>query len=207
MITINRQHTWRKAALALCLSLVGLMSLERVDNVIALQSATTAQESFPAPPAERGSIYIVKEKNELVPLPFETGTTPLRVNDVASSNKTSYVELKGERAATVITNDAPRFYLFVPDQPNVHPPLLVRLTTRRGARRVRAMAQEGLRGFGIAAEEIIKPHYRALGRPGDGMLYMEVRAREPLLPGEYAIVGTDLARIATFRVATASNGR
>jgi hypothetical protein len=65
------------------------------------------------------------------------------------------------------------------------------------------MAQKGLKGFAIYSEEIVKPHYRVLGR-ADGLLYMEISPRESLTPGEYAIIGTDLQRIATFRVAAAS---
>jgi hypothetical protein len=34
---------------------------------------------------------------------------------------------------------------------------------------------------------------------------MEVRPRVSLIPGEYAIIGDDLARIATFRVTAAAN--
>ncbi len=132
------------------------------------------------------------------------GTTPLRPDVVAKSDKRSYIELKGERGATTIADAAPRFYLFVPDRAGEHPPFIVRLANKRGARRVTAMAQRGLRGFAIASEEIIKPHYRVLAHDG-GMVYMEIRPREALLPGEYAIIGTDLTRIATFRVAAASN--
>jgi hypothetical protein len=66
------------------------------------------------------------------------------------------------------------------------------------------MAQKGYKGFAIDSEEIIKPHYRVLGRD-NGLIYMEIRPREPLMFGEYAIIGTDLARVATFRVAAASN--
>ena len=204
-VNINRQHTRWKTAIALGLTFLAAASIARVAAVAALAGELiTSQESFPAPPVERGSIYFADEKNALVPLPFEGGTTPLRINEVAGSDKIKYVELKGERAATTIKSDAPRFYLFVPDQANVHPPFLVRLTTKRGVRRVTAMMQRGQRGFAIDSEEIVKPHYRVIARDG-GMLYMEVRAREPLLPGEYAIVGTDLARIATFRVVAASN--
>jgi hypothetical protein len=164
-----------------------------------------AQETFPAPPSDRASIYIADERGALAPLAFEAGTTPLNVEAVAKGDKRSYVELKGERSATVITNVEPRFYLFVADDEHAKPPFVVRLTEKRGARRVTAMAQKGYKGFAIDSEEIVKPHYRVLGREG-GMLFMEIRAREPLLLGEYAIVGTDLQRVATFRVAaTASN--
>jgi hypothetical protein len=162
------------------------------------------QESFPAPPADRTLIYFADETNRLTPLPFETGVTPMRVDEVAGSDKRSYVEIKGERAATTITTDAPRFYLFVPDEKNVHTPFLVRLSGKGQARRVTAMRQRGQRGFAIDSEEIIMPHYRVLASDG-GMLYMEFRARQPLPPGEYAFIGVDLRRIATFRIGTASN--
>jgi hypothetical protein len=158
------------------------------------------QESFPAPPADRAPIYIADERGALAPLAFEAGTTPLSIETVAKGDKRSYVELKGERSATVITNVEPRFYLFVADDSHAKPPFIVRLTEKRGARRVTAMAQKGYKGFAIDSEEIVKPHYRVLGRE-DGMLFMEIRAREPLMLGEYAIVGTDLQRVATFRVA------
>jgi hypothetical protein len=162
------------------------------------------QETFPAPPADRTLIYIAGEKNTLTPLPFETGTTPLRVDAAAKSDKRSYVELRGERAATVITNDEPRIYLFLPDEASAKPPFVVQLSERRGARHVTAMAQKGYKGFAIVSSEIIKPNYRVLSREG-GMIFMEIRLREPLMLGEYAIIGTDLTRIATFRIAQAFN--
>ena len=160
------------------------------------------QETFPPPPADRALVYFTTENNALTTLPFETATTPLTMEKVAASDKRSYIELKGESAATVIKTGEPRFYLFLPDVPNVHPPFIVSLTARRGVRRVTAMAQKGLIGFAIDSAEIIKPHYRVLGSQG-GMLYMEIRPRYGLMPGEYAIIGTDLQRIATFRIAAA----
>lgn len=163
-----------------------------------------AQETIPAPPTDRTLVYFADEKGALTPLPFETGTTPLRVDMVARSDRRSYVELKGERATIVTTSDEPRFYLFLPDEANAKPPFIVRLSERRGARRVTAMAQKGYKGFAIVSDEIILPNYRVLGREG-GMIFMEIRPREPLMLGEYAIIGTDLSRIATFRVAQASN--
>lgn len=167
-------------------------------------NALVIQDSFPLPPSDRTLIYIADEKNVLTPLAFETGTTPLRVDAVAKSDKRSYVELKGEHAALLVTNDEPRFYLFLPDEANAKPPFVVRLSEKGNARRVTAMAQKDYKGFAIVSDEIIKPHYRVLSREG-GMIFMEIRMREPLMLGEYAIIGTDLQRIATFRVAAASN--
>ena len=159
-----------------------------------------AQETLPAPPADRALIYFADEhQSALTPLVFEEASTPLHVEEVAKGDKRSYVELKGEHAQTVITSLEPRFYLFLPDEPNAKPPFLVSLTAKRGARRVTAMAQKGYAGFAIDSEEIIKPHYRVIKREG-GMQFIEFRPREPLLYGEYAIIGTDLQRVATFSV-------
>ena len=164
---------------------------------------TAAQETLPAPPSDQALIYFADEHgNNLAPLAFEEGMTPLRVEQVAKGDKRSYVELKGEHAATVITGLEPRFYLFLPDEANAKPPFLVRLTEKGGARRVTAMAQKGYKGFAIDSEEIVKPHYRVIKREG-GSQFVEFRPREPLLYGEYAIIGTDLRRVATFRIMAA----
>jgi hypothetical protein len=189
--------------ISLALSVLCLLVSSGISSVgMPKLSAFTVQETFPSPPADQTLIYLADEKNALTPLPFETGATPLRVEMVATSDKRSYVEIKGEGSAQVITNDAPRFYLFLPDKPEAKPPFLVRLTGKGHARRVTAMAQKGYKGYAIAAEDIIKPHYRILSREG-GMQFMEIRMREPLPEGEYAIIGTDLQHIATFRLATA----
>jgi hypothetical protein len=160
-----------------------------------------SQEALPAPPADRTLIYTARAAgSDLTPLAFETGTTPLNVEAVAKGDKRSYIELKGERSATLINTGEPRFYLFLPDDPHAKPPFIVRLTEKRGSRRVSAMAQKGYAGFAVDSEEIVKPHYRVLGRE-NGMIFMEIRARELLMPGEYAVIGTDLRRVASFRVA------
>ncbi|HEX8138659.1 MAG TPA: hypothetical protein VF544_13920 [Pyrinomonadaceae bacterium] len=161
-------------------------------------SLSTTQADFPPPPADRTLVYVADERGALAALPFETGRMPIKTNEVAKSDKISYVELKGASAATLVKSDEPRLYVFVPDEQGTHVPFIVRLTQKRGARRVTAITQKGMRGYAIASEEIVKPRYRVLAREG-GMVYMEIRPREPLLPGEYAIVGTDLQRIASFR--------
>jgi hypothetical protein len=107
--------------------------------------------------------------------------------------------LQGEHAATAINNTLPRFYLFVQDVQNVRPPFMVRLTEKKRARRVEALTQKGMSGFAVPSEQIIRPRLLVLRREG-GMLFMQVSPREPLPPGEYAFVGADPARIATFRV-------
>lgn len=165
--------------------------------------SSTAQEFLPAPPADRGLVYTLDEQNKLVPLPFEAGQTPLRPNQIAKNTKVSYVELKGEHSATIMKTSLPRWFLFTYERPGAHPPFFVRLTPRRGARRVTAIAQRGFSGFAISSEEIIKPSIRVLAKEGE-QVFMELRPRTSLMPGEYAIIGDDLSRIATFRVLAAT---
>ena len=159
----------------------------------------TAQEFLPSPPSDRTLIYMLDEQNNLVPVPFEQGQTPLHPEQVAKSTKVSYIELKGEHATTVFKTATPRVFLFTYQRPGTHPPFLVWLTPHKGSRRVTAIAQRGMSGFAISSEEIIKPTVRGLVKEGD-LVFMEVRPRASLMPGEYAIIGDDLARIATFRV-------
>ena len=163
-----------------------------------------AQEFLPSAPPDRSLIYTLDDQNKLVPLPFEQGQTPLRPETTAKSTKVSYIELKGEHAATIFKTATPRVFLFTYQRPGVHPPFLVWLTLHKGARRVTAIVQRGMAGFAISSEEIIKPTVRGLMKEGD-LVFMEVRPRTSLMPGEYAIIGDDLARIATFRVTLTAN--
>ena len=163
--------------------------------------AQTTQEFLPSPPSDRGLIYFLDEQNKLLTLPFEQGQTPLHPDAVSKSTKVSFIELKGEHAATTLKTDMPRFFVFTYQRAGTHPPFLVWLTPHRGSRRVTAVAQRGLSGFAIASEEIIKPSIRVLAPAGD-QVFMELRPRTSLITGEYAIIGDDLARIATFRILT-----
>lgn len=157
------------------------------------------QEFLPSPPSDRTLIYTLDNQNKLQPLPFEQGRTPLHPEAISKSTKVSYIELKGEHAATVLNSPRPRLFLFTIERPGNHLPFLVYLTPRKGARRVTAIAQRGMAGFAISSEEIIKPSIRGLARDGE-QVFMELWPRASLAPGEYAIIGDDLARIATFRV-------
>ena len=159
----------------------------------------SAQEFLPSPPPDRSLIYTLDDQNKLVPLSFEQGQTPLRPETIAKNTKVSYIELKGDHAATIFKTATPRVFLFTYQRPGAHPPFLVWLTPHKGARRVTAIAQRGMSGFAISSEEIIKPTIRGLTKDGD-LVFMEVRPRTSLMPGEYAIIGDDLGRIATFRV-------
>ena len=162
--------------------------------------AASPQEFLPAPPTDRSLVYILDLENKLTPLPFEQGSTPLHSNTVAKETRTSYVEIKGEHAATILT-PMPRWFLFTSQRTGTHPPFLVWLTPHKDARRVTVVAQKGLGGFAIASEQIVKPSVRVLARLEGDNIFMEGRPRASLAPGEYAIIGDDLTRIATFRVA------
>src|SRR5437762_3301621 len=79
--------------------------------VIWVPSSSAQQEFLPSPPADHSLIYVLDQQNKLISLPFETATTPLRVEQVAKSTSTSYIELKGEHSATVLL-PTQRIFLF-----------------------------------------------------------------------------------------------
>lgn len=162
-----------------------------------------AQEFLPAPPADHGLIYVLDQQNQLMALPSEKAETPLHPEEISKSTKTSYIELKGEHSATVLPANT-RIFLFTIDHGGAHPPLIVWLTPRKGARRVTAIAQKGFKGFAISSEEIVKPAARGLAKNGEEV-FMELRPRASLMPGEYAIIGEDLNRVVSFRVAGPAN--
>ncbi len=164
-------------------------------------SVATGQEVLPAPPADRTLVYTLDEANKLVALPFEVGTTPLKTEAIAKNTKASYVEIKGEHAETVLPS-SPRIFLFTTQRTGTHPPFIVWLTPKHGTRRVTAVAQAGMAGFAISSAEIVKPILRVLNKFEGDEVFMELRPRISLDPGEYAIIGDDLKRIATFRVTT-----
>ncbi len=163
------------------------------------ESETAAQEFLPTPPADRAAVYFLTADNELRPLPFERGHTSLATERPAKETRAGFIELTGEHASAVIETSSPRIFLFTAQHAGSHPPFLVLLTARRGSRRVTAVAQQGLTGYAIASEQIIKPNVRVLGTFGEEV-FMEIRPRVSLMPGEYAIIGNDLGRIATFRI-------
>jgi len=167
--------------------------------VVFVARTDCAQEFLPSPPADRALIYVLDDQNKLVPLPFEQGQTPLHSDQVAKGTKVSYIELKGEHSATTLMT-APRLFLFTSSRQGTHPPFLVWLSSHGRARRVTAIAQKGMQGFAIDSEAIIKPSIRVLARLDGDQVFVELRPRSSLIAGEYAIIGDDLTRIATFRI-------
>src|SRR5262249_35930601 len=59
-----------------------------------------------------------------------------------------------------------------------------------------AKRNEGFRNF---IREIVKPSARGLAKNGEEV-FMELRPRASLMPGEYAIIGEDLTRVVSFRI-------
>ena len=167
--------------------------------VVFVARTDCAQEFLPSPPADRVLIYALDDQNKLMPLPFEPGQTPLHSDQVAKGTKVSYIELKGEHSATTLMT-APRLFLFTSSRQGTHPPFLVWLSPHGRARRVTAIAQKGMQGFAIDSEAIIKPSIRVLARLDGDQVFVELRPRSSLIAGEYAIIGDDLTRIATFRI-------
>jgi len=131
---------------------------------------SAVQEFLPSPPADRALIYILDDRDKLVPLRFEQGQTPLHSDQVAKGNKVSFIELKDEHSATNLMT-APRLFLFTSSRQGTHPPFLVWLTPHRGGRRVTAIAQKGMQGFAIDSEAIIKPSIRVLARPDGDQVF------------------------------------
>src|SRR5262249_1280135 len=79
--------------------------------VITYGGSSRSQELMPSPPADHTLIYTLDSRNNLPPLPFEQGQTPLRADKVARDEKVSYIEIKGTHAATVLKADT-RLFLF-----------------------------------------------------------------------------------------------
>src|ERR1043166_620454 len=110
--------------------------------VAAFTGAAAQQEFLPAAPADHSLIYVLDQQNHLLALPFERAETPLHPEQVAKSTRVSYIELKGDHSATVLSGSQ-RLFLFKSDSRGAHPPLLVWLTPHHGARRVTAIVQRG----------------------------------------------------------------
>src|SRR5581483_4637492 len=163
-----------------------------------LGSASRAQEFLPPPPSDHSLIYTLDGNNKLTALPFEQAESPVRPSEVAKSSKTSYLELRGEHAATVLA-PTQLLFVFVTDRGGAHTLMIVWLTPHRGSRRVTITTERGLAGFAVSSDQIVKPAVRGLSKTGDEV-FMELRPRVSLAPGEYAIIGSGLDRVATFRV-------
>lgn len=167
-------------------------------------TALYAQEKIPSPPSDTTLIYAGGPDGELAPLPVEEGTATVPVAAVAKNDKKGFVELAGTSAATSVAGPSPKLYIFIPSGPGVHPAFVIRLDVEKGKRRVPIILQKGMSGFAVPTDHIVIPHYRVLSNSGS-LSFMEITPRSPLVPGEYAVMGEDLKRIATFRIVSTSS--
>jgi hypothetical protein len=173
-----------------------------------VSSWSAAQQTFPDPPADLTRIYFLSGANTLSELPFESGTIPVNVFQPAVDDKVVRVRVTGPTATTSLTNNDLRFYVFVADRMDPPPHQLVRLTAGKSERSLKISVIRGRKGYAPFDEDNIRLQRRTLKRlsvpAGQGRMifvnYMELRPLQPLLPGEYAIIGDSLADIATFRV-------
>lgn len=168
----------------------------------------TAQESFPDPPTDLTRIFYLSGRDQPVALPFEEGLTTLNIFQPAVDNRIARVRVSGPKAQTVLKNQNLRFFVFVGDRMDPPPHQLVRLTSSKSERSLRISLIKGQKGYAPFAEDNIQLERRILKRmrvsAGQNRFlfvnYLELRPREPLRAGEYAIIGDSLADIATFRV-------
>jgi len=184
-----------------------LLALMVLFNSAAGGSSSIAQEPFPDSP-DLTRVYYQAPQNKLLPLPFEIGVSGLNEFAVAHKDKTSHVTLEGLQAVTVLKNGDPRFYVFVADKMDPPPHLLLQLEIKNRQRQFTVISEKGQAGLSALASENVRLDYRILERlqvpSARGVIlfinYLELRPRQQLRPGEYAILGNSLKDIATFRV-------
>lgn len=165
-------------------------------------------KSYPEPPNDLTRVYYLSTENKLLPLPFEPGMTSLNVFVPAQKDRIEHVDLKGSRAATILTNDSLRFYVFVADRMDPPPHQLVRLGSKRSLRQLTISVVKGRKGYAPFEIDNVKLERRLLERlrveAGKNRYlfinYMQIRPLQRLAPGEYAIIGDSLQDMATFRI-------
>jgi hypothetical protein len=188
-------------SLAFCTALVA-------SAINSKSAAILLDKSYPNPPNDLTRVYYLSPDNKLLPLPFEPGLTSLNVFVPAEKDKIARVDLKSPTAETSLTSNDPRFYVFVADKWDPPPHQLVRLTSKKSARQLTISVLKGRKGYAPFASDNVSLEYRLLERlrveSGKNRYlfvnYMQIRPRQPLTPGEYAIIGDSLADMATFRI-------
>ena len=166
------------------------------------------QTSFPDPPNDFTKVYYATGDNKLLALPFEPGIISLNVFAPAIEDKVTRVRLSGSKAATVLTNENLRFFVFVADRMDPPPHQLVRLKGSKSERSLKISLIKGRKGYAPFEEDNVRLERRILNRlrveAGANRFlfinYMQLRPLASLPPGEYAIIGDSLADIATFTI-------
>lgn len=167
-----------------------------------------SQEGFPDPPADFTRVYCLSANDTLIALPFESGMTSLNVFQPAIEDKVTRVRVNGSKAETVLTYNNLRFFVFVADRMDPPPHQLVRLTNSKSERTLKISLIKDRRGYAPFDTDNIRLERRILRRlrveAGANRFlfinYMQLRPLQPLVPGEYAIIGDSLSDIATFRI-------
>jgi len=134
--------------------------------------------------------------------------TSLNVFVPAEKDRVTRVDLKSPTAETVLRGSDPRFYVFVADRWDPPPHQLVRLTRKKSLRQLTISVLKGRKGYAPFEIDNVRLEYRLLERlrveAGKNRYlfvnYMQIRPVQPLVPGEYAIIGDSLADMATFRI-------
>jgi len=183
------------------------MKTSIIVSILFLVASVSSQDRFPEPPKDLTRIYYLNE-SELTPLPFEEGLVHANVFVPALQDKVTRVLIKGASAATVLSNDKLRFYAYVADRMDPAPHQLVRLTNRKSNRELKISLIKGRKGYAPFAADAIELEHRLLERlrvnAGSNRIlfvnYMELRPKDKLISGEYAIIGDSLADMATFRI-------
>jgi hypothetical protein len=188
---------------------ITVLGLSLLGGFVVPQTQLAAtQESLRTIPNDPTRVYYEDGAGKPTVVPFESNTTSLNPFVKAAKDKVGYAELKGPKAATVLSDRKPRFYVFVADKMDPPPHQLVRLTGQKNRRRFTVVTTKGRMGYSPLEVESIRLEYRLLERlrvaGGSGRFlflnYMELRPRQELAPGEYAIIGHSLLDIATFRI-------
>lgn len=134
--------------------------------------------------------------------------TSLNVFVPAEKDRVTRVDLKSPTAETMLRSNDPRFYVFVADKWDPPPHQLVRLTRKKSLRQLTISVLKGRKGYAPFEIDNVRLEYRLLERlrveAGKNRYlfvnYMQIRPVQPLVPGEYAIIGDSLADMATFRI-------
>jgi hypothetical protein len=188
-------------SLAICTTLFASAISSKTENIF-------PDKSYPDPPNDLTRVYYLSVENKLLPLPFEPGVTSLNVFVPAEKDRVTRVGLKSPTAETVLTNNDPRFFVFVADKWDPPPHQLVRLTRKKSSRELMISVLKGRKGYAPFATDNVRLEYLLLERlrveSGKNRYlfvnYMQIRPLGPLTPGEYAIIGDSLADMATFRI-------
>ncbi len=177
-------------------------------TLVSAEPAGRIQEKYPDPPADLTRVYFSGDRQTLTALPFERGLTSIDVFHPALRDRTERVLIKGRKAATVFHTGELEFYVFVGEKMDPPPHQLVRLATEKTNRQLAISVIRGQKGYAPFAMDNVPLQRQLLERlsvkAGQGRIlfvnYLRLRPKQPLTPGEYAIIGDSLADIATFRV-------